>query len=155
MKEQKTNEKVLSILSALSLLIFTVILPVSATQEASRITETIHTEYGDITVETTLVIHNSYLRSSTKSASKTQSLKYGGVEIGKVTLSATFGYDGKTAWVEDMDSSHSTSGSWSYGSEKISTSGGTATLTAKLTNLFDGTIPVNISMTCTPSGSIS
>ena len=56
---------------------------------------------------------------------------------------------------EGTDSSHTTSGSWSYQNERISESGNKAELTAKLTKLGAGTTYVDISLSCTPSGQIS
>lgn len=61
----------------------------------------------------------------------------------------------QTIWVVGTDSSHTTSGSWSYQNERISESGNKAELTAKLTKLGAGTTYVDISLSCTPSGQIS
>ena len=63
--------------------------------------------------------------------------------------------DGKTAWVSNASSSHTTYSGWSYGSEKITKSGGTASLTGTLSHLLHRNIPVNISLTCSPTGQIS
>ena len=57
----------------------------------------------------------------------------------------------QTIWVVGTDSSHTTSGSWSYQNERISESGNKAELTAKLTKLGAGTTYVDISLSCTPS----
>ena len=43
---------------------------------------------------------------------------------------------------------------WRYGSEKIEDSGGTVTLSAQLTKAAERTLNVNISMTCSPDGTI-
>ena len=51
----------------------------------------------------------------------------------------------QTIWVVGTDSSHTTSGSWSYQNERISESGNKAELTAKLTKLGAGTTYVDIS----------
>lgn len=105
--------------------------------------------------ETTLVVYDSMIRSSTRRAEKNTVYKYDGVEIASVTLEATFSYDGNTAQVVSASGSHTTSGGWSYKSESISKSGDTAELTAKLTKLLYPALAVEISMTCTPSGQIS
>lgn len=123
--------------------------------EINHETEVVHTEYGNLEVETTLIVHDSPFRSSTKSADKIQTFKYSGVVIAEITLSVTFGYDGKTAWVVSAGGSHTTSGGWSYKNEEISESGDTTELTAKLTKLLCPTYAVNISMSCTPFGQIS
>ena len=124
--------------------------------DISKETEIIYTkEYGNVQIETILVVESSSLRSSTVPAYKIKTYSVDSEQIATVTLSATFGYDGKTAWVERTDSSYSVTGGWSYKNESITTSGGTANLTAKLTKLLTSSIPVEISMTCTPSGTIS
>lgn len=149
-------KKYFSIVLAIAMLVSSMILPASAVgPNISEKSEIIHTEYGNIELIDTLIVHDSSLRSSTKSADRIRTVKFGGVQIAEVTLSATFGYDGKTAWVVSTDSSHSTSGGWLYRSEKISDSGSTAKLTATLTHILDGDIPVSISMSCSPSGQIS
>ena len=61
----------------------------------------------------------------------------------------------QTIWVVGTDSSHTTSGGWSYKNEQISESSNRAKLTAELTHIIFETMQVNISMTCTPSGQIS
>ena len=102
------------------LLLCTAALPCAAAQPASSVQQSvIHTEYGDIVV--------------TKRANKKHSFTYQGENIATVTLFATFGYDGKSAWVEEASASHDTSGGWSYGREVIDTDGSTAALSARLT----------------------
>ena len=127
----------------------------AAAPETYQEIEIIHTEYGDIEMTTTLVIYDSPLRSSTKSAKKTQTFKSGSTVIGDVTLSATFGYDGSTAWVVSASGSNTIGSGWSYKNESISKSGNTAKLTAQLTKLLLPNVNVTISMTCSPSGQIS
>lgn len=135
-------------------LIFTMALPVGAASQTVCETKTVTTVYGDFEVEETLVVYSA-ARSSTKSASKSQTIKYDGVVIADVTLHATFGYDRRTSWVVNAYSTRTTYGSWSYGSESITKSGGTSSLSAMLRNSNARNTPVNISMTCSPSGSIS
>ena len=140
----------------LALMMWVMVMPVGASyEEVYRETEVIHTEDGDIEIETVLTIHDSPLRASSKTASKSQNVKYDGSTIAKVTLTATFRYDGSSVSVTDTDSSYTTYDGWSYKGEKISTSGGTASLSASLTKTLTGTIPVSISMTCTADGTIT
>lgn len=117
--------------------------------------EIIHTEFGDFEVETTTVIRNTLSRSNSVSVDRAKTIKNGGKVIAEVKLSATFGYDGKTAWVVSASGSHTTYDGWSYGGEIISRSGNTATLSATLSHLLHTSIPVNISLTCSPTGEIS
>lgn len=70
-------------------------------------------------------------------------------------MSVTFGYDGKTAWVISASGSHTTYDGWSYSGERITTSGGTANLSATLRHLLHKSVAVNLSLTCSPTGQIS
>lgn len=144
-----------ALLLALALLVSIMILPTQAVSNNTPDVEVIHTEFGDFEIVTTTIVYDSVARSSTKRADRIHEMKYSGTIVAKVTLSATFGYDGKTAWVISASGSNNTYDGWKYGSEKISKSGGTATLTATLTKLTSSNIPVNISLTCSPSGQIS
>lgn len=147
--------KKLSFFLSLALLVGIMIPVVHAMSNTCWETDVIHTEFGDIEIETVTVIHNLTSRSGSKSVDKTQTIKSSGKIIAEVTLSATFGYDGKIAWVSSASSSHTTYDGWSYGSEKITKSGGTVSLTAKLSHLQYRDLSVNISITCSPTGQIS
>lgn len=118
-------------------------------------TEVVYTELGDIEIEVATIIYSSGVRSNSHKVDKVAKAKHNGKVIAEVTLSATFGYDGKTSWVESASSSHTTYDGWSYGSEKITKSGGAASLSGKLTHLIYGNYTVNISITCSPTGQIS
>lgn len=116
-----------------------------------------------LTVETKTTIFNSataaLAASSTRSATRTKTYKANGSTVATVTLQASFGYDGSSAWVISDSASHSTASGWSYGSESLEADGNTASLSAALTQ-WSGIIPiqtvdVDISLTCSPSGTIS
>jgi len=140
----------------LALLIFVMAVPVGAAKsEVSRETEIIHTDSGDIEIETVLTIHNSLFSSGSKTVTKDRSYKYDGTVIAEVSLTATFRYTGTSASVTSSDSSYTTYNGWSYKNESISTSGGTASLSAKLSKLLVGTVPVSISIKCSADGTIS
>lgn len=144
----------ISVILVLALIVCVFAMPASAADNVLQETEVIHTEFGDIEVTTTLQVSYS-ARSSRISADKIKEYKVSGTVIAKITLSVTFGYDGKTAWVEETDSSSATYDGWSYGSERISESGNTVKLTGKLSKSGYRAESVSISMTCTPTGSIS
>jgi hypothetical protein len=115
---------------------------------------------GDgITVETTTTVHNSLLRSSTKSATRTSTYKDNGTSIATVTLNATFGYDGSSAWVVSASASHWVASNWTYESQSISTTGATARVTATLKKWLGpisiGSASVNEALSCSASGTIS
>ena len=147
-------KKNLTFMAVLFCLIFTMALPAGAASQVVCETKTVTTVYGDIEVEETLVVY-SMARSNTKSASKHQTYRDGGKVIAEVTLNASFGYDGKTAWVVSANTSRTTYNGWTYGSESIKKSGNTASVSAMLRNSNSYDTPVSISMTCSPSGSIS
>lgn len=139
----------------LALMMCVMVMPVGASyEEIYRETEVIHTEDGDIEIETVLTIYDTPFRASSRTASKSQNIKYDGSTIAKVTLTATFRYDGSSVSVTDTDSSHTTYDGWSYKNEDILTYGGTAKLSAKLTKLNYSDIPFNIAMTCAADGTI-
>ncbi len=111
-----------------------------------------------VTIETTLVIHGSIdiLRStSSKTATKTDVYKYNGTEIATISLTANFGYDGSSSWVNSSSVSKSIASGWTYSGENLSSSGGTATVTASLKKFLITTVGVNTSITCSPTGAIS
>lgn len=146
--------KKFSFLIAFIMLMGIMIPPTHAASGICQETEIIHTEFGDFEIESTLVVYDM-ARSNSKTAHKSHTVKYGGKVIAEVTLSATFGYDGNTAWVISASGSHMTYEGWSYSGEKITESGGTVTLVATLSKLLAGSVPINISMTCSPTGQIS
>lgn len=117
--------------------------------------EIVRTEYGDYEIETTTIIYDSMARSNSISADRTYTVKYSGKVVAEVTLSATFDYDGKTTWVTSASGSHTIYDGWKYSNEKITKSGGTASLNAELDHNTHGNITVNVSMTCSPTGQIS
>ena len=82
------------------------LLPVQAVSNEQK-SEVIHTEFGDLEVETTTVIRNTLSRSSSVSVNRTKTIKN----------------SGKTAWVTSASGSHETYEGWSYSGEKITKSG--------------------------------
>lgn len=117
--------------------------------------ETGYAQYGNYEIKVYTIIHDPVARSNSKNADRIYTVKQSGKIIAEITLSATFGYDGKTAWVSSASGSHVTYDNWSYGNEKITKSGGTASLSAKLKHTRYEDVPINISMTCSPTGDIS
>lgn len=148
-------KKRISFLLMSVLLLCAMTLPAGAVQQTYETTEIIETELGSIEKTSVITVRDSLVRSNSKSADCADTYRYGGKVIAEVTLSATFGYDGKTAWVISASGSHTTYDGWSYSGEKITKSGGSATLTAKLSKWSEGTANVNISLKCSPSGQIS
>lgn len=97
--------------------------------------------------------------SQTKTYRRTSSVQQNGSRIGSTTLTASFGYDGSSAWVNSMRTSHSVASGWSYESESTWKSGETANMSASMIKKL-GFIQIaeadpSVSMTCSPSGQIS
>lgn len=97
--------------------------------------------------------------SQTKTYRRTSSVQQNGSWVGSITLTANFGYNGSSAWVNSMSTSHSVAGGWSYENENTWKSGGTAnmsaTLAQKLGFITLVAVDPSVSMTCSPSGQIS
>lgn len=150
-------KKKLSVFLVLTLFVCMMMIPASAASPAVQLeTEIIHTEDGDIEIETSSAIYRSLLRSSSSvKVEKTQTVKYNDEVIAIVTLTTTFSYNGTTARVTSTSSSHETYDGWTYKNEEITTSGGTAQLTAQLSKLFLRTLEITITATCSPTGDIT
>ncbi len=119
----------------------------------SVVTERYVTEDG-FEVETVLSVHRSTSRASYFTAEKAQTIRDGGKDVAKVTLTAKFGYDGTAAWVENASGSHTTYDGWSYENESVTCSGGTANLSADLTKIGERLLYVSVTLTCSPTGEI-
>lgn len=155
-----------------SILALTMVLSISipgfaqeiSSQNFQSSTSTVTTENlgNGLTVETKTTILNTYAtlaNSSSRSATRTKTYKANGSTVATVTLGASFGYDGTSAWVSSKSASHTNVSGWSYGSESLESNGDTVNLSAVLTQWAGiipiGTVDVNISLTCSPNGQIS
>ncbi|MCM1150120.1 MAG: hypothetical protein NC319_08595 [Butyricicoccus sp.] len=111
-----------------------------------------------ITVESTVIIHESisaFSTTETKKATKTDTYKQNGTQIATVSITASFGYDGSSSWVNSASVSKSISSDWTYSNEKMTTSGGTATVTAILSKIGVASLDVYTYISCSPDGEIS
>lgn len=111
-----------------------------------------------ITVESTVTIHGSvsaFSTMETKKATKTDTYKRNGTQIATVSITASFGYDGSSSWVNSASVSKSVSSGWIYSNESITTSGDTAAVTAILSKIGVASIDVYTYISCSPDGEIS
>ncbi len=97
--------------------------------------------------------------SQTETYRRTSAVEHDGSWVGSITLTASFGYNGSSAWVNSMSTSHSVASGWSYENESTWKSGGTANMSAAMIQriafiTITETDP-SVSMTCSPSGQIS
>lgn len=145
-------KKIISICLTALLLVSVMVIPASAeSQEVQQKVE----QCGNIRIETILTVTDSLARASTKSAEKIKNYYSGDDLIATVKLKATFGYDGSEAWVNSTSVTKSTYSGWSYGKQSVKKNGNVATLSAELSKSFYEDILVEITMTCSPSGTIS
>lgn len=91
---------------------------------------------------------------STTSTTKAVNYYSGGQHIGQAALYGSFYYDGSTARATEAIGTGSGSNGWSYGGQSTGTSGNRAYLNATLSN-GSRSVPVSLSLTCSPNGSIS
>ncbi len=103
---------------------------------------------------TVVVTITQTVTRSTTTTTKAHDYYYDGQYIGRAALSASFYYDGSTARATEAIGTGSGSNGWSYGGQSTGTSGNRAYLNATLSN-GSRSVPVSLSLTCSPSGSIS
>ena len=118
------------------------------TQVVATYTEDFGNGITAVTTITQTVTRSSLTR--TKASNYYASGQY----IGQASLAASFYYDGSTARATGASGTGSGANGWSYGGQSTGTSGNRAYLNATLSN-GSRSVPVSLSLTCSPSGSIS
>jgi hypothetical protein len=107
------------------------------------------------TSETVWTIYPATARSSYNVTGKAErSYKYNGSEIATITFTVKFSYNGTSSSVVSTSYSKSLTSGWSYTDHKITTSGGSATMTGNLKK-SSLSVPVRINITCSPTGTIT
>ncbi|WP_337575925.1 hypothetical protein [Fournierella sp.] len=150
MKKNKIRKNLLSAMACL-ILMYAFAVPCFA-QESSTVIASYTEDLGNgITVVTTITENTS---RSTKSHSKNKNYYYSGQWIGQATLSASFYYDGSVARATEVYGNGNGANGWSYGSQTVDKSGNTAYLSARL-SMNGRSVPVEITFSCSPDGSIS
>lgn len=143
-------------LVACFVLMFSISLPCYAASIEETISITTENLGNGITVETEIVELNSNARATyQKTGSVKKTYKNGSSVIATVTLTATFTYDNTSASVKSTSSSHTVASGWTYKNEDIWDSGNTAYLSAQLYNFPIGTVDVDMSLSCSPTGVLS
>lgn len=104
-----------------------------------------------IKVKDTEIISNSRIMS--KTAVRTAECEYDGKIIATIKLTATFTYNGATAYCTDVSSSYTMNDGWTYSNRSTTRVGDTATTSAKLSKGIRYA-NVTISMRCTGKGEI-
>lgn len=128
----------------------------AGTQSGSRIISEETIDLGDgYTVTYTISADSASTRATTGFRSKTATYRDNGNIIATVTLHANFSYDGTSATATNAYVTHTTYDSWNYTTEDLSRNGATASVKGKLSKTLHGSVAVNFSLTCSPSGTIS
>ena len=111
-------------------------------------------ENGLVIVDTLLEYDNA--RVMGKVAKRTKDVYLNEVMIARITMVASFNYDGTTVSVTSASvTEKETYQGWGYAQDSLTTIGGTATLNARLTKLFYPSIPFAMTITCDANGNLS
>lgn len=145
-------------LCLMALMVVTMLVP---TAQAVYIPEEVITvvDLGNgVTVESILTVHESlaaFSTMATKTVTKNDVYRVGGQEVATISLTASFGYDGSTSWVNSASVTKSIASGWTYSNENLTTSGGTATVIAILKKSGITTTNIYTYISCSPNGDIS
>ena len=121
--------------------------------EAEIVSVTSEVLDNGVVCTTTIYEYPSAARASTRKGSAQQKYTYDGKTIAYVYLNATFTYNGSTATATSASGEHSVASGWSYSGQSTWCSGATAHLTATVSGPVS--FPVSLSLTCSPSGTLS
>lgn len=144
------------ILIVLSLILTVSMLPPAMAVERETVISRQETvlENGVVVVDT--LVESTSARALGKTAKRTKEVYNNNVLIARITMVASFQYDGTTVSVSSMGvTQKDTYEGWRYVENSLTASGGTATLDAKLTKLLVFNIPVTITITCDANGNLS
>lgn len=150
-------KKVLLIMMCL-ILTFSLVVPCAASEpnEIYVVYDDVKTFENGVTMVRQTILNDSQNRSTTRAYTDTYTYYYSGEIIAEIWIDATFRYDGNTVSVVSKSISKcETYDGWSFKQSSFSSSGGTVTLTGKLTKLLVLKASVNISLTCDKNGNIS
>lgn len=146
-------KKTLSLMLCIILLAAMMIPAHAAGQEEVIYSEEIVLEDGTVMKDEIVVSHS---RASGKTATRRKTFTRADVLIAEIAFQATFIYDGSTVYVSSKSVTQtSTYDGWNYKQTSFVSSGGTVTLTGKLTKLLVVNVPVSMSLTCDKNGNLS
>ena len=148
-------KKMLTIIVCLAMLFAA--LPVYAAEEPSITSATEIVLENGIRVVEEIIVSSSAARATAKDATKKQTFYEGDTVIAIIAFQATFRYDGSTVSVLSQSVTQTdTYSGWSYSQNSFTSSGGTVTLSGKLTKwlIFNPT-NFTMSLTCDVNGNLS
>ena len=102
------------------------------------------------------VIAYPQTRSNVTSYERTRAVTNGSVTVAVISLEGRFLYDGSSVSVLSKRVTQTdTYDGWNYSQTSFSSSGGTITLSAKLTKPLNSSIPITMTLSCDANGNIS
>jgi hypothetical protein len=112
-------------------------------------------DLGDgITVVQELTVQNA-ARSTSRTVTNKETFYSGSTKIAVIAITGTFRYDGSTVSVTSKSVSQSdTYDSWSFSQSSFTSSGGTISLSGKLTKVLKS-VSVSMTLSCDKDGTIS
>lgn len=137
------------------LLISSFVIPASAAQNETVIQSSSYLLDNGFLVIDELIV-TSQTRSSSKDYTFQRSIYHGTNEIATIAIYGNFKYDGTNVSVISKRVSRSDAyDGWSYSQTSFTSSGGTITLSAKLTKILTPSIPFTMTLSCDKDGNIS
>lgn len=125
-------------------------------EQPDVITQVIEDPESGITIVKEITIEDSLTRSSSRTVTTKQTYTRNGNTIAVIAVTATFSYNGSTVSVTSKSvSQRTTYNGWKFTQNSLTSSGGTVSLSGKLTKLLNPTVPVNLSITCDKNGNIT
>lgn len=102
------------------------------------------------------IVESSYTRATGKTCTRTSTFKDGDTVIAVIAYQATFQYDGTSVSVLSKSVTRTdTYNGWNYKQTSFTSSGGTVTLSGKLTKLLIFNSAFSLSLACDKDGNIS
>ena len=138
-----------------SILLFSFFHPVAATEnETTVLYQEIDLGNGITAIDE--IIEHSHYRTTAKVASKSRTIKDGDTVIGKITIKATFHYDGTTVSVASKEVTQADAyEGWSYVQNSFTSTGGTVKLEGKLTKWIILNTSYTLTLSCDKNGNLS
>lgn len=147
-------KRILSILICF-ILVIPVVVPANAAENKVVLFHSETMLENGVLVIDELAVHPQ-MRSSTQSYERSKTFTRGNTTIAVIAILGTFRYDGSTVSVVSKEVTQTdTYDGWNYSQSSFTSSGGTITLSAKLTKLLNASIPFTMTLSCDKDGNIS
>ena len=136
-------------------LLFALSMPVFASEPLPAFS-TSKTDLGNgITLTKEIILH-SQPRVTERTATARLTIDNNGTTLARIAFQATFRYDYTSVWVVSKSVTQTdTFEGWNYRQSSFTSSGGTVTLTGKITKLLVLSHPFDLTLTCDAYGNVS